>query len=151
MNRSILHLIVLLVLVVGGGWIIGASNLPGAWYGSLIKPPFNPPNWLFPIAWTVLYILVAVAGWRTYERVESGAVMQVWWGQLLLNFAWSPVFFTAHLMWVALGIIVSMFVLIVTFIVLQWRADRIAALLFVPYACWVAFASVLNLSLNLLN
>ena len=151
MNRSILHLLVLLVLVVGGGWIIGASNLPGAWYGSLNKPPFNPPNWLFPIAWTVLYVLIAIAGWRTYERVVSGAVMQVWWGQLVLNFAWSPVFFTAHLMWVALAIIVSMFVLIIAFIVMQWRDDRIAALLFVPYAIWVAFASVLNLSLNLLN
>ena len=151
MNRSILHLLVLLVLVVGGGWIIGASNLPGAWYGSLNKPPFNPPNRLFPIAWTVLYILVAIAGWRTYERVGSGAVMQVWWAQLALNFAWSPVFFTAHLMWAAFAIIVSMFVLIVTFIVMQWREDRIAALLFVPYACWVAFASVLNLSINVLN
>jgi len=151
MNRSILHLLVLLVLVVGGGWIIGASNLPGAWYGSLTKPSFNPPNWLFPIAWTVLYILIAIAGWRTYERVVSGAVMQVWWGQLLLNFAWSPVFFTAHLMWLAFAIIVGMFVLIMTFIVMQWREDRVAALLFVPYAVWVAFASVLNLSLNLLN
>src|SRR4051794_30837057 len=110
MNRSILHLIVLLVLVVGGGWIIGASNLPGAWYGSLNKPWFTPPGGLFPIAWTVLYILIAIAGWRTYERVESGAVMQVWWGQLVLNFAWSPVFFTAHLMWPAFAIIAGMFV-----------------------------------------
>ena len=151
MKPSILHLIVLLVLVVGGGWIIGASNLPGAWYGSLHKPPFNPPNWLFPIAWTVLYVLIAIAGWRTYERVGSAAVMQVWWAQLALNFAWSPVFFTAHLMWPALAVIVSMFALIMAFIVLQWREDRVAALLFAPYACWVAFASVLNASLNVLN
>jgi translocator protein len=151
MNRPVLNLVLLLVLVVGGGWIIGATNLPGAWYGSLHKPPFNPPKALFPIVWTALYVLIAVAGWRTYERVGSAAVMQVWWGQLLLNFAWSPIFFTAHLMWPALGIIVAMLVLIVTFIVLQWGEDRIAALLFVPYAGWVAFASVLNASLNVLN
>jgi len=151
MKPSILHLIVLLVLVVGGGWIIGASNLPGAWYGSLHKPPFNPPSWLFPIAWTVLYVLIAIAGWRTYERVGSAAVMQVWWAQLALNFAWSPIFFTAHLMWPALGVIVAMFAATVAFIVLQWRRDRTAALLFVPYAGWVAFASVLNASLNVLN
>lgn len=151
MKRSILPLIVLLVLVVGGGWIIGASNLPGAWYGSLHKPPFTPPNRLFPVAWTVLYVLIAIAGWRTYERVGSGVVMQVWWAQLLLNFAWSPIFFTAHLMWVALGVIVAMFALIVAFIVMSWREDRIAALLFVPYALWVAFASVLNASLNVMN
>ncbi len=151
MNRSTLYLIVLLVLVVGGGWIVGASNLPGAWYGSLHKPPFNPPNWIFPIAWTVLYILIAIAGWRTYERVGSGLVMQVWWAQLVLNFAWSPIFFTKHWMWGAFAVIVAMFALIVAFIVMSWRKDRITALLFVPYAFWVAFASVLNLSINVLN
>jgi translocator protein len=151
MNRSILNLIVFLVLVVGGGWIIGATNLPGPWYAALAKPPFTPPNRLFPIAWTVLYILIAIAGWRTYERVGSDPVMQVWWAQLVLNFAWSPVFFTKHWMWPALGIIVAMFAAIIAFIVLRWRKDRIAALLFVPYACWVAFASVLNASLNVLN
>ncbi|MGJ4943638.1 TspO/MBR family protein [Bradyrhizobium sp. HKCCYLS1011] len=151
MNRSTLHLIVLLVLVVGGGWIVGASNLPGAWYGSLHKPPFTPPNWLFPIAWTVLYILIAIAGWRTYERVGSGLVMQVWWAQLVLNFAWSPIFFTKHWMWVAFAVIVAISALIIVFIVMSWRKDRITALLFVPYAFWVTFASVLNLSINVLN
>jgi translocator protein len=151
MNRSIQHLIVFLVLVVGGGWIIGATNLPGPWYGALTKPPFNPPNLLFPIVWTVLYVLVAIAGWRTYERVGSAAVMQVWWAQLVLNFAWSPIFFTAHWMWPALVVILAMLASIVAFIVMQWRQDRTAAWLFVPYACWVAFASVLNASLNVLN
>ena len=151
MNRSIQHLIVFLVLVVGGGWIIGATNLPGPWYGALTKPPFNPPNLLFPIVWTVLYMLVAIAGWRTYERVGSAAVMQVWWAQLVLNFAWSPIFFTAHWMWPALVVILAMLASIVAFIVMQWRQDRTAAWLFVPYACWVAFASVLNASLNVLN
>src|SRR5689334_10668990 len=136
MNRSILHLIVFLVLVVGGGWIIGATNLPGPWYGALHKPPFTPPNWLFPIAWTVLYVLIAIAGWRTYERAGNEAVMQVWWAQLVLNFAWSPIFFTAHWMWAALVVILALFAAIIGFIVLRWREDRTAALLFVPYACW---------------
>jgi translocator protein len=151
MNRSIQHLIVFLVLVVGGGWIIGATNLPGPWYAALQKPPFTPPNWLFPVAWTVLYVLIALAGWRTYKRVTDSAVMQVWWAQLVLNFAWSPIFFTRHWMWPALAVILAMLALIVTFIVLQWRKDRTAALLFVPYAGWVAFASLLNASLTVLN
>ncbi len=151
MNRSIQHLVVFLVLVVGGGWIIGATNLPGPWYSALTKPPFTPPNLLFPIAWTILYVLVAIAGWRTYERVGSAAVMQVWWGQLVLNFAWSPIFFTAHWMGPALVVMLAMLALIIVFIVMQWREDRMAAWLFVPYACWVAFASVLNASLNVLN
>lgn len=151
MKSSIQNLVLFLVLVVGGGWIIGTTNLPGGWYANLHKPPFTPPNLLFPLAWTVLYVLIAIAGWRTYERTGSGLLMQIWWGQLLLNFAWSPIFFRLHLMWPALAVIVAMFVLILLFMLLQWRRDRTAALLFAPYACWVAFASVLNASLNVLN
>lgn len=151
MDRSKLHLLVFLVLVVAGGLIMGASNRPGVWYAALAKPAFTPPGWLFPIAWTILFVLIALAGWRTYERVGSAPVMQVWWAQLALNFAWSPLFFTAHLMWPAFAVIVGMFVAIATFIVMQWREDRTAALLFVPYACWVAFAAVLNGTVNVMN
>jgi tryptophan-rich sensory protein len=52
-------------MVVGIGWAIGATNLPGAWYAGLQKPTFNPPNWVFAPTWTVLYVMIAVAGWRT--------------------------------------------------------------------------------------
>src|SRR6185295_4620977 len=83
------------VLVVGGGLVIGYFNVPGAWYGQLAKPVFNPPNWVFVPVWTVLYFLIAVAGWRVSDRVK-GWPMVVWWLQLALNFLWSPTFFTAH-------------------------------------------------------
>jgi len=67
-----LQLLVFVVGVVGIGWLIGATNLPGAWYVSLAKPGFVPPNWAFPVAWTILYIMIAVAGWRTFRRDPSG-------------------------------------------------------------------------------
>lgn len=140
---------VLLVVVVGG--VIGAGNLPDAWYTGLAKAPWNPPNWVFGPAWFLLYVLIGIAGWRTFLRAPRSVEMALWVGQLLLNWAWSPTWFTLHAIWPAYAIIVAMFVLIVGFIVLSWRRDRLAAWLFVPYALWVAFASTLNLAVALLN
>jgi len=63
-QRNFGSLVVFLVLVIGIGWLIGATNMPGSWYASLAKPSFNPLDWLFPLAWTILNGLIAVAGWR---------------------------------------------------------------------------------------
>ncbi|MEY9180388.1 benzodiazapine receptor [Bradyrhizobium sp. USDA 326] len=146
-----LQLLVFVVAVVGIGWLIGATNLPGEWYASLAKPDFVPPNWAFPVAWTILYIMIAVAGWRTYRRAPSGKAMLVWTAQLALNFIWSPVMFTMHQIGAALVILIGLFVAIVTYIGLQISRDRLAAALFVPYAAWVAFAGVLNAAIWRLN
>jgi benzodiazapine receptor len=140
-----------LVLVVGGGWLIGYLNLPGDWYAHLAKPWFNPPNWVFPLAWTALYVMIAFAGWRIDARDVGGTAKALWWGQLLLNFAWSPLFFSAHRMVLALADIVLLLVAILGFIGSAWRQDRVAAWLFVPYAGWVAFATLLNAALLRLN
>lgn len=143
--------ILFVVVVVGIGFALGSTNLPGGWYAGLTKPPFNPPNWLFAPVWSVVYLLIALAGARTWERAPRGAAMRLWAAQMLLNFTWSPIFFTWHRIGVALAVIVAMLVAIAGFIVVCWRADRIAALLFVPYLAWVAFATLLNASIFLLN
>jgi benzodiazapine receptor len=141
-----------ILLVVGIGWAIGVTNLPGAWYAGLQKPPFNPPNWVFAPTWTILYVMIAVAGWRTYLQEETTALpMQLWLAQMILNFLWSPVFFTLHHMTFALAIILTLLAVIVGFIWVQWRENRVAAGLFIPYAVWVAFASLLNYSIYRLN
>ena len=146
-----LQLLVFVVGVVGIGWLIGATNLPGEWYAALAKPGFVPPNWAFPVAWTILYVMIAVAGWRTFRREPSGRAMQVWAAQLALNFVWSPVMFTMHQIGAALVILICLFVAIVTYISLETSRDRLAAALFVPYAAWVAFAGVLNAAIWRLN
>jgi translocator protein len=152
MARRHRSLVLFIVLVVGIGWAVAATNLPGAWYADLQKPPFNPPNWIFAPTWTVLYVMIAVAGWRTYLQDSSTALpMQLWSAQMILNFIWSPVFFTLHNMALGLATILTMLAVIVAFIWLQWRENRVAAALFVPYATWVAFASLLNFSLYRLN
>ena len=137
--------------MLGGGLLIGYATLPGAWYASLIKPPFNPPNWVFAPAWTILYVLIAVAGWRIWLREPAGAAMKIWVVQLVLNFGWSPTFFGAKLMGPALVVILALLASIVLFIATVWNRDRLSGWLFVPYAAWVAFATLLNASLLLLN
>jgi benzodiazapine receptor len=139
------------VLVVGGGMLIGFLTAPGPWYEALAKPSFNPPNWLFGPAWTILYVLIAIAGWRIWERERSGRAMQLWGLQLALNFLWSPVFFALHQIGLALLVVLLLLAAILAFIAVAWNRDRIAAWLFVPYAAWVAFASALNAALWQLN
>jgi translocator protein len=142
---------VFFALVLGGGLVIGMVTAPGVWYATLNKPPFSPPNWIFAPVWTTLYIMIAIAGWRIWGQGRSTPPMKLWWAQLALNFVWSPIFFSAHRIDIALGVIVLLLITIIGFIVITRRQDKIASLLFAPYAAWVAFASVLNGAIWLLN
>jgi benzodiazapine receptor len=146
--RRALVFVIFLVVVLGGGLAIGAVTRPDGWYAALAKPSFNPPNWVFAPAWTLLYVMIAVAGARTYER---GSGFALWAAQLALNFAWTPAFFLLHRPTLALVIVAALLAVILVFIVTRWTADRVSALLFVPYAAWVAFATLLNASIVALN
>lgn len=146
-----LSLALFLALVLGGGLVIGFLTAPGDWYAQLAKPSFNPPGWVFGPAWTALYILIAIAGWRVWNRDRAGWPMKLWWGQLALNFLWTPIFFSAHQIGLALAVILVLLVAILSFIITSWRQDRAASWMFVPYAAWVAFASALNGSIFVLN
>lgn len=149
--RALLLLAAFILVVFAVGALIGVSTAPGEWYASLNKPPFNPPNWLFGPVWSTLYVLIAIAGWRTFMHDPRGLGMKLWVGQMVLNWAWSPTWFALHLLWPAFIIIAAMLALIVWFIVVRWNRDRLSALMFLPYAAWVGFASVLNLSIAILN
>ena len=144
-------LLFFVVLVVGGGLVIGYLTAPGDWYIQLAKPTFTPPGWIFGPVWTVLYVLIATAGWGVWQRERAGWSMKLWWAQLVWNFLWSPVFFSAHQIGLALVILLALLAAILGFIAMTWRQDRVASLLFVPYAVWVAFASILNASILALN
>jgi len=148
MRRAAIYATFLLA-VLGIGLLIGTVTRPEGWYAALAKPSFNPPNWVFAPVWTVLYVMIAIAGARTWESGSGG--LGLWLGQMALNFAWTPVFFGLHRPGLALAIILALLVAILAFIATRWRADRTAALLFVPYAAWVAFAGVLNAAIVALN
>jgi tryptophan-rich sensory protein len=153
-NESVNHhrlSLVLFLLVTGGGLLVGWSTAPGEWYAQLSKPAFNPPSWIFAPVWTVLYLLIAIAGWRAWQREPRTLPMTLWWVQLALNFLWSPTFFAAHRIGLALVIVLLLLAVILAFAATSWRLDRVTALLFAPYAVWVAFAAMLNASIFMLN
>lgn len=131
--------------------LLGAGATPGAWYAALNKPAWNPPAWIFGPAWTVLYSLMAVAAWLVWKRVGWQRPLMLYFIQLALNAAWSPIFFGAHALGWALAEIVVLWVAIL----LTWRSfhhfHRPAGWLFLPYLAWVTFAAFLNFTLWQLN
>ena len=146
-----LAVFILLVAAVAG---LGGLFTPDAWYAALIKPAWNPPGWLFGPVWGVLYLAIAVAGWRLW-RSEPGVTRTVclwlWAAQLLLNGAWTPLFFGLHQpRWALIDILALVAVIAASF---GWFRQRspLAAWLFVPYLLWVLFATALNMALVLLN
>lgn len=149
--RTLIVTLIFVAIVVTVGAVVGVNNVPDAWYTALAKPPFNPPNWVFAPVWFALYVLIGIAGARAFLRDASSSATFLWAGQMVLNWAWSPTWFSLHLLWPAFAIIITILALIVGFIVVNWKQDRVSALLFLPYAAWVAFASTLNLSIAILN
>ena len=149
--RPWLVLGIFLVVVLAVGAIIGTQSVPGVWYENLAKPPFNPPNWIFGPVWFTLYAMIAVAGWRIWMIDANSAAMKIWFAQMGLNWVWSPVWFIGQMLWPAFAIIIAILALIVAFIFTARRLDPPAAWLFVPYLAWVGFATLLNLSIALLN
>lgn len=149
--RALGLLALFLAVVIGVGAVIGINTAPGEWYAGLNKPPFNPPNWIFGPVWFTLYVLIAVAGWRTFMTEPNGVGMKLWYAQMALNWLWSPVWFALHLIWPAFFIILLIDGAVLAFIANRWSRDRASAVMFVPYAAWVLFASLLNLSIAILN
>ncbi len=149
--KKALTYILFIGIVVGVGALSGVSNMPGEWYQSLEKPFFQPPAWVFGPVWTTLYVLIAIAGARTWLQAPSAGRMQVWFMQMILNFLWSPAFFGYQSPILGLVVIIPMLVAILAFIGLSWNRDRISAWLFLPYAGWVTFATALNAAIALLN
>ncbi|WP_282121331.1 TspO/MBR family protein [Ruegeria atlantica] len=148
---NLLIRIAFLALMLGGGILIGTLTAPGDWYAQLSKPAFNPPNWVFGPVWTVLYVLIAIAGWRQFEADRSSTAMKLWWAQMGLNFLWSPTFFVLQQPWFAFVVIVGLLIVVVVFIARVRNSDRVSALAFLPYFAWVAFATALNFSIAILN
>lgn len=125
------------------------------WYNSLNRPPFTPPPWLFGPAWTILYILMAISAlliWKKgINRRNVKAALKLFAIQLILNLIWSPIFFGAHNIILALIVIFVLWYFILRTIQSFYKVDKLASYLLYPYIAWVSFASILNLSIWLLN
>lgn len=120
-------------------------------YQQLEQPPFAPPGWLFGPVWTVLYAFIAIAGWLVWRRVGFDRSMAPYAVQLVLNAAWTPLFFAAGWYGVALVEIVVLLAAIGVTVAMFAQRSRPAALLLLPYGAWVAFATCLNAGIWWLN
>ena len=148
-------LIICLLIPLAAGGLSALFSGSGAQYGMLEQPPLSPPGWVFPVVWTVLFLLM---GYASYLVLTSGgdpeqirAALTLYGAQLFLNFLWSPVFF-------GLGWRLAAFLLLIVLWVLVWltirrfsKINETAGDLLLPYLLWVTFAGYLNLSVYLLN
>ena len=124
------------------------------WYRNLRKPSFTPPDKIFPVAWTALYALIAYSGWRVWSAAPShqrDKALRLWVSQLAANAQWSKLFFKQRSPALALADIFALEGSIIGYIAAAHKVDRGAAYAFVPYAAWVAFATVLNAEILRLN
>jgi len=136
------------------GRLVSAPGVAG-WYTTITKPSFNPPNWAFPVAWSTLFLLMGIAFWRvlrlpvqTPGRCVATILFVV---QLVINVSWSLAFFGAHSPILGLAVIVPFLLTILATMRAFYKVDAPAGLMLVPYAAWVAFATVLNAAIVRLN
>ena len=129
----------------------GAMFQPGGWYQDLTKPGWTPPNWLFGPVWTILYIMIAIAGWLVWREQGAGALAALWTLQLIFNGAWSWIMFDQHQIGWAFADIGLMWGTIILFAIFAWPVAPAASLLFVPYLMWVTYAGALNFAIWRMN
>lgn len=127
--------------------VTGAVFRPGVWYERLDKPAWTPPDWLFPVAWFVLYILMAYGAWRVWAHAGIGPAVGLWGLQLVLNAGWSVVFFGIRSPLLALFEVSALWLAIAATIIAFAAVDAVAAGVLIPYLVWVSFAAALNLAI----
>ena len=151
-ERRPLYAFLILTLAVGAaGSLFTQPSIP-TWYAGLNKPAIAPPNWVFAPVWTTLYILMAFAAWRVWKKTGLRSVeMAAFAVQLALNFFWSVLFFGLHRIGAALIEIAVLDLAILATLVLFFRRDRPAGLLFAPYLAWTLFATLLTQTFGQLN
>jgi tryptophan-rich sensory protein len=157
MNKSnVIKLVISLLLPLSVGAVAGmfTSQAVPIWYASLNRPSFNPPNWVFGPVWTSLYILLGISFfliWKEYPSKERNLAIKIFSIQMLLNFAWSFLFFYFNLIGVALIEIILLWASIAAMIYLFYKIKPFAAYLNIPYLLWVSFATILNAGYYFLN
>ncbi|MCG6857044.1 MAG: tryptophan-rich sensory protein [Salaquimonas sp.] len=151
MNEVTKSALVFTAAMLAIGFAAAWFSPPGEWYAGLEKPSFNPPNWVFAPVWTLLYVLIGISGALAYHSQARERLVPLWVVLALLNGGWSILFFRMQQPGSALILVASMLVMILVYIARAWWPARAAALLFMPYGAWVAFATLLNGAIVMLN
>jgi tryptophan-rich sensory protein len=135
---------VILALIVGG--LASSNTADDVWYQDLIKSPLNPPGYVFGIVWPILYLLMSISAFRTFNETKNLFLIQ-----LLFNALWSWLFFAFQMPFVALINIWLLIYLNIKINLKMFYQDKLSGLLFIPYVLWLFFASYLNLFIVLNN
>lgn len=155
-NFNFLALLKNIILPVGGAIIVGFMTKGGMnIYNSLKKPIITPPSIVFPIVWTILYVLMGIAAYRIYMNNRSGrddkGAYFYYLIQLAINFLWSFIFFNFRLYGISFILIIVLLVLIIITTIKFFKNDKLSGFLMIPYILWVSFASVLTFFIYMLN
>ncbi len=148
-NKSYFSLILWIVALIAIGSIIGSLTKPeiSTWYSTLNRSPLTPPNYVFPIAWTILYAIIGICGWLIWSA-ESFSQLKVikilYIIQLILNWSWTPLFFRYHLAGYSLVCLLFMDIVVGMIVYLGYANIRSVSLLMIPYLLWILFATYLN-------
>lgn len=151
--RPLFFFIFVIVILSGIGGFFTTPNVVEM-YQNIRKPSWAPPGWLFGPVWTVLYLLIALAGWKIWIRRDlhkSNTPMILYISQLVLNGFWTLIYFEFRMPLLALIEISVLFILIVISGIVFWKLSRFATFCMVPYGVWVGFATILNLQIVRLN
>ena len=130
----------------GAAAATGAMFNPGDWYDALAKPKWTPPNWVFPVTWTLLYLFMAASAARVAVLPDSGQAMAFWAVQIAFNTLWTPVFFGLRRLRAAMIVMVGLWLSVAATLIAFAMHDSLAGLLFLPYLIWVTIAGALNFS-----
>ena len=131
--------------------ITGSLFPPGQWYSELNKPTWTPPNWIFPVAWPILYLCMSYSGATLAYIDGAGSALALWALQIALNTLWTPVFFGLENIKAGLIIILLLFLSVAICTYVFWMHSFLSGLLFLPYLAWVTFAAALNMAVFRLN
>lgn len=153
---SLLTLASWIAVIVAMGMMMGLLFTPGAWFASLYKPTWNPPAWLFTPVWTTLYVLMGIGIWLIRKQADVNPdikrdATRLFLLQLLLNMAWTPLFFGLHKPFLAFVIISILWVAILLMLFEFGKIRPLAGYLLIPYLLWVSFALILNGTIWLMN
>ena len=154
LTKKIISLLIFNILAFGASaWGSYVTNLyKEPWYSLIIKPTFNPPEWVFAPVWITLYVVMSVAIWLIWinpKRVEK--IIYIYFIHLLINGSWSIFFFGLHLILVSLIIIGIIIFFVIWLIKLYYPINKLSSFLMIPYLIWLSYAFVLNFYIFILN
>ena len=151
-NKYLSLLILLLVTFIApviGSYVTSVFKEP--WYSEIIQPSFNPPSWVFPLVWTILYVMMSIAIWRVWIAFFNSRILKLYFFHLFFNCIWSIIFFGFHQIGLALINIIVILFFIIILMKEYLKVDKMSFYLMIPYFLWSSFALVLNASILFLN